>query len=180
MKLNNSKQAGFTLIEMIIVVLLLGILAMVIIPQITVSTGEARLNTLRTNLNTVRAAVELYYHQHGGVYPGAVKTDGSGAATVATDLPAAFIDQLTKYTVLDGEANGDRTALPAGEPVYGPYIKTATLPENPYNSSTGVTCDITVTDVTTRVAVPADGTGWRFYVNTGVFIANDSAANQVY
>jgi len=180
MSLNIRKQAGFTLIEMIIVVLLLGILAMVIIPQITVSTGEARLNTLRTNLNTVRGAIELYYHQHNNTYPGAVKTDGSGTATVALDLPAAFIDQLTKYTVLDGEANGDKTALPAGETVYGPYLKTATLPENPYNESTGATCDITVTDVTTRTATPSDGTGWKFYVNTGVFIANDSAANQGY
>ena len=40
MKLN--KQAGFTLIEMLIVVLLLGILAMLIIPQISVSTDDAR------------------------------------------------------------------------------------------------------------------------------------------
>lgn len=178
MNLKIRKQAGFTLIEMIIVVLLLGILAMVIIPQITVSTGEARLNTLRTNLSTVRGAIELYYHQHNNTYPGAVKTDGSGTATVAADLPAAFIDQLTKYTEVNGEANGDRTALTA--PIYGPYLKTASLPENPYNESTGVTCDITVTDVTTRTATPADGTGWKFYVQTGVFIANDSAANQAY
>ena len=47
MKLN--KQAGFTLIEMLIVVLLLGILAMLIIPQISVSTDDARLNTLHSN-----------------------------------------------------------------------------------------------------------------------------------
>ena len=172
------KQAGFTLIEMIIVVLLLGILAMIIIPQITVSTGEARLNTLRTNLSTVRGAIELYYHQHNNIYPGAKKIDGLGGDTIATDLPAAFIDQLTKYTELSGKADGDKTALAA--PIFGPYLKTAALPQNPYNESSGVTCDIVVTDVTTRTAVPADGTGWRFYVKTGVFIANDSAANQGY
>jgi type II secretory pathway pseudopilin PulG len=74
---------------MLIVIIILGILAMVIIPQISVSTGDAKVNTLKTNLSTVRNAIELYYHQHDQVYPGAVKTDGTGTATVAGDLPAA-------------------------------------------------------------------------------------------
>jgi hypothetical protein len=54
------------------------------------------------------------------------------------------------------------------------------LPENPFNASKVATCDITTTDVTTRTAVPADGTGWRYYVKTGVFIANDDAAHEAY
>lgn len=171
-------QSGFTLIEMLIVVIILGILAMIIIPQINVSSDEARLSTMRTNLGTVRNAIELYYHQHNNNYPGAIKTDGTGTATVAGDLPAAFIDQLTKYTEMNGKAEGDKTALTAR--IYGPYLKTATLPENPYNASTGVTCNITVTDVTTRLADSGEGTGWKFYVNTGVFIANDHTDHDGY
>jgi len=46
-----KEQAGFTLIEMLIVVILLGILAMLIVPQISVSTGDANLNTLKSNLS---------------------------------------------------------------------------------------------------------------------------------
>ena len=178
MKTIMKKQAGFTLIEMLIVVIILGTLAMIIIPQVSVSTDDAKLSTLRTNLSTVRNAVELYYHQHGQTYPGAVKTDGTGAATVAADLPAALVDQLTKFTEANGKADGDYTALAA--PIYGPYLKTVALPQNPYNEASTATCDIAVTDVTTRVATPADGTGWKYYVNTGVFIANDSAANAAY
>ncbi len=170
-----KEESGFTLIEMLIVVIILGILALIIIPQITVSSDDAKMSTLQTNLSTVRNAIELYYHQHNQTYPGAVKTDGSGTATVAGDLPAAFVDQLTKYTQADGEANGDSSALTA--PIYGPYLKTVTLPENSYNNDKTATCDITTTDVTTRTAVPADGTGWGFYVNTGVFIANASVAH---
>ena len=178
MKKPSKNQFGFTLIEMLIVIIILGILAMVIIPQISVSTSDAKENTLRTNLSTVRNAIELYYHQHDQTYPGAVKTDGSGNPTVAGDLPDAFVDQLIKYTQLDGEANGDSTALTA--PIYGPYLKTVTLPENPFNNDNTATCDITTTDVTTRTAVPADGTGWRYYVKTGVFIANDDLAHDDY
>jgi general secretion pathway protein G len=178
MKTTMKNQAGFTLIEMLIVVIILGTLAMIIIPQVSVSTEDAKLSALRTNLSTVRNAVELYYHQHGQTYPGAVKTDGSGNATVAGDLPAALVAQLTTFTQGDGKADGDYTALTA--PIYGPYLKTVKLPENPYNNKDAATCDIAVTDVTTRVATPADATGWKYYVKTGVFIANDSAANAAY
>jgi len=178
MKTTIKNQFGFTLIEMLIVIIILGILAMVIIPQISVSTGDAKVNTLRTNLSTVRNAIELYYHQHDQVYPGAVKTDGTGTATVAGDLPAALVDQLTTYTQLDGEANGDKTLL--ADPIYGPYLKTVTLPVNSFNDSADATCDITVTNVITRLAAPGEGTGWKYYVKTGVFIANDSTDHDDY
>ncbi len=173
------KQAGFTLIEMIIVVLLLGILAMIIIPQITVSTGEARLNTMRTNLNAVRSAIELYYHQHSNIYPGVVQeTDGSTAASTDVQCLAAFMAQLTTYSQLNGKADPVRTALTGT--IFGPYLKTVALPQNPFNEDNTATCDVVVTNVTTRTAVPGDTTGWRFYQKTGVFIANDHADHEGY
>ena len=178
MEITIKKQSGFTLIEMLIVIIILGILAMIIIPQISVSTGDAKVNTLRTNLSTVRSAIELYYHQHDATYPGAVKTDGSGDAPGVGELSAAFIDQLTKYTESNGKAAGDSTTLTA--PIYGPYLKMLTLPENPFNASNVATCDVTTTDITSRTAVPADATGWRYYVKTGVFIANDDLAHDDY
>jgi prepilin-type N-terminal cleavage/methylation domain-containing protein len=178
MKKTIKNQSGFTLIEMLIVIIILGILAMVIIPQISVSTGDAKVNTLRTNLSTVRNAIELYYHQHDQTYPGAVLVTGAGAVTTVAEAQAALVAQLTQYTELSGEANGDSTALTA--PIYGPYLKTVALPENPFNASNVATCDITTTNVTTRLAVPGDATGWRFYVQTGVFIANDDLAHDDY
>jgi general secretion pathway protein G len=174
----QKDSSGFTLIEMLIVVIILGILAVIIIPQINVLSEEARLNTLKTNLKTVRKAIELYYHQHNNTYPGAVNMNGSGETPADANLPETFVYQLTRYTQLNGKTKGNKTALTP--PIFGPYLKTTTLPENPYNNANTVTCDITVTDVTTRTAAPSDGTGWKFYVNTGVFIANDSVANAAY
>jgi len=78
-KLRN--QAGFTLIEMLIVVILLGILAMLIVPQISVSTEDAKLSSLRANLGAMRNAIELYYYEHNNTYPG--ENDISGTATTA-------------------------------------------------------------------------------------------------
>ena len=173
-----KNQSGFTLIEMLIVVIVLGILAMIIIPQITVSTEDAKLKTMQTNLNTMRNAIELYYHQHNQTYPGAVNnTDGVGAPADAAAASTAFNAQLTTYTEASGKAAGDKATLTA--PIYGPYIKTATLPTNPFTDTVDLTCDIAETNVTTRTA--DTGTkAWKFYVKTGVFIANDSLDHDDY
>ena len=101
---------------------------------------------------------------------------GTAAVASAAEAATAFVAQLTTYTETTGKANGDSTALTA--PIYGPYLKTTTLPTNPFNEKAGVTCDITTSDVTSRTAVPGDGTGWKFYVKTGVLIANDNTAHQ--
>ena len=74
-----KSRDGFTLIEMLIVIIILGILAMVIIPQITVSQEDAKVSTLKTNLTGIRSAIELYYAQHNNIYPGVKKTDGTTA-----------------------------------------------------------------------------------------------------
>ena len=173
-----KNQSGFTLIEMLIVVIVLGILAMIIIPQITVSTEDAKLSALQTNLNTMRNAIELYYHQHNQEYPGAIdNTDGDGATATAAAAATAFLAQLTTYTEASGKASGDSTDLTA--PLYSPYIKTATLPKNPFTETVDLTCDIAETDVTERTA--DTGTkAWKFYVKTGVFIANDSTDHDDY
>jgi prepilin-type N-terminal cleavage/methylation domain-containing protein len=161
-----SQQSGFTLIEMLIVVILLGILAMLIIPQISVSTDDARLNTLETNLGAVRSSVELYYFQHNDTYPGENKTDGTAAATPA-EAEAGFLQQLTQYTDLNGDCSVSRDATH----IYGPYLKSLTMPTNPYNNLNTTLCDIATTDITDRTS--DNSTGWKFYTQTGVLMAND-------
>ena len=165
-------RPGFTLIEMLIVVIVLGILAMIIIPQITVSTEDAKVSTLKTNLSAMRSAIELYYHQHSQIYPGMKLTDGSGTDVgTAVVAATAFVDQLTKYTEVSGKAAGDSATLT--NPV-GPYIKGGKLPTNPFDEDNDVKCDITTTDITTRVADST--TSWLFYTKTGVLIANDGGS----
>jgi prepilin-type N-terminal cleavage/methylation domain-containing protein len=170
--LKNRDQAGFTLIEMLIVVIVLGILAMIIIPQISVSTQEAKLNTLTTNLGSLRNAVELYYHQHDSKYPGSTKhTDGTAVANDA-DAIAAIVPQLTQYT----DVNGETATTKAGNYIYGPYIKGTTMPTNPFNNKSDITCDFNEADITVRSSVGEDF-GWKFYPVTGVLIAADNGAH---
>lgn len=163
------KHSGFTLIEMLIVVIVLGILAAIIIPQIAVSTDDAKLNTLETNLNGVRNAIELYYFEHNSVYPGgAIPT--TKPADVTT-VPLALIAQLARYTDVSGNIANAKDATYK----YGPYIKNGKLPTNPYNDKNDVVVDTTETDITVRDSTASDN-GWKFYFKTGVFIAADGTA----
>lgn len=162
-----SKQ-GFTLIEMLIVIVILGILAMVIVPQIATTTDDAKLNTLRTNLSAMRVAVERFYTEHNGIYP-ADSVPTTKPADVTT-LDETFVAQLTRYT----DANGNISNTKDATFKYGPYVKGQELPPNPFNDLRTVTVDNTTADITARSSTDA-GTGWKFYSQTGVFIAADGA-----
>jgi len=163
----DKRRAAFTLIEMLIVIVILGILAMVIIPQISTSTDDAKLSTLQTNLNSMRNAVELYYAQHNSAYPGDVvpTTKPADVITVAD----AFVAQMTRYSDVNGNISNSKDATYK----YGPYIKGSSLPTNPFNDKSDITIDITETDITVKASGGA--TGWKLYAKTGVLMANDGA-----
>ena len=167
MKFRNHMRAGFTLVELLIVVIILGILAAIAIPQFTDSTEDAKLSTLTTNLSGLRNAIELYYHQHGAIYPGAKNYTTGAAAASAAEAQAAFLEQLTKYSAVTGITSDTKDATYK----YGPYLKRSTLPSNPFNDLGSIVCDITETDIS---AAASGGTaGWKFYTATGRFIADD-------
>ena len=161
-------RAGFTLIEVLIVVILLGIISAIIVPQVNISTDDAKLNTLKTNLKCLRKAAGFYYYQHDNTYPGAKNTGGNPSTSAAVAV-IAFERQLTRYTAVGGKVSNTRDATYG----LGPYINGTALPANPYNGKNDVKCDIITTDINAR---DSDGTtGWKFYVITGVLLANDGA-----
>ena len=98
-----EKYRGFTLVELLIVVIILAILAAIIVPQFSASTNDAKAAALQSNLANLRSAIEFYYQEHGE-YPGANiatgATCGSGAAVAAgaANSQEALIAQLTRYT----------------------------------------------------------------------------------
>lgn len=55
-----TTRGGFTLIEILIVVVILGILAAIAVPQFTDASEEAHDATVRNQLQTLRGAIELY------------------------------------------------------------------------------------------------------------------------
>ncbi len=167
-----TDQSGFTLMEILIVVILLGILAMVVVPQITISSEDTKVSTLQSNLGQMRSLLEIYYAQHNETYPGEIDhADGDGAPSNAAD---SFVNQLTWYTKASGEASkDDRTNF-----ALGPYIKSNALPPNPFNNSATIVIDNSTTDLTSRTVVEDDwDDGYKFFVKTGVLIACDGGTS---
>ena len=65
----RKKRRGFTLIEILIVVVILGILAAIVIPQFTNATEQAEETAAHSQLNVLRGQVSLYFAKHGTVSP---------------------------------------------------------------------------------------------------------------
>jgi general secretion pathway protein G len=55
-----ASRKGFTLIEILIVVIILGILAAIVIPQFTTASDDARRSSAATLAQTLRSQIELY------------------------------------------------------------------------------------------------------------------------
>ena len=80
-----KKQGGFTLLELLIVIVIIGILALLIIPNITSAPKKARDTKRKTDVTTVRKSLEEYF-VNNNVYP---SSSGSlGASGVLAELQA--------------------------------------------------------------------------------------------
>ncbi|HUG71536.1 MAG TPA: type II secretion system protein [Pirellulaceae bacterium] len=136
---------GFTLVEILIVVVIMAVLAAVVVPQFSGSTDDAKRSTAQFNLGTIRSVVQTYRAHHDGKKP----AFASGATT---------IEGLIKETNAAG-------VVTAGGG-FGPYL--VAMPENPF---TGVaTVKAVATPGTAPVAADVtagDAGGWIYDVSTG-------------
>ena len=60
MKKHSKFEAGFTLVELMIVMLIISILLLVAVPRYTAAVRQAREAVLKTDLQTMRAAIDSY------------------------------------------------------------------------------------------------------------------------
>jgi general secretion pathway protein G len=82
------RQGGFTLVELLVVIAILGILAAIVLFNISGVNASAACNAMRTDGATVQGAADLYYNR-GNVYPvlpADVAAPANGAAVNVTEL----------------------------------------------------------------------------------------------
>ncbi|MCK5596630.1 MAG: prepilin-type N-terminal cleavage/methylation domain-containing protein [Candidatus Eisenbacteria sp.] len=91
----RRNQRGFTLVELMIVVIIVGILAAVAIPMYQGATERAKASEAVAALGTIRGAMRVYYAEHG-TYVGASFTDGA-LVTNGSVLDVSDNDLLGRY-----------------------------------------------------------------------------------
>ena len=142
----NSKKTVFTIVKILMVVVMLGVLAVCVVPHSCgCDSGNARFSNLATNLQSIRTQLELYKIHHGGAYP--------------TDITA----QLTSKTDADGTINASGA--------YGPYMQQ--FPANPYVIDPANPYVIDPVQAVKTTGAP--GEGWDYDPATGVFRFNADA-----
>jgi general secretion pathway protein G len=149
--MNRRHPRAFTLVEILIVVVILGILAAIAVPKLSNASQMARESTLKDNLRLLRTQVNVYRANHQDVSPGYPEGDANQTPTMQ-----AFADQLTLFT--DTIGNTSPTLTTACK--WGPYF--TQLPQNPVNSLT------TLKFLGPSDPFTADGTtGWLYQPSSG-------------
>jgi general secretion pathway protein G len=143
---------GFTLVEILIVVVILGILAAIVVPQFTQASTEAKMNSLCSNLQSLRSQIELYKVQHNDLPP----------------LADTFSNQMTLTTTIGtvenhGEASTSKQR--SDDYQYGPYLER--VPENPFNNLA------TIVAITDPCDAGSGAAGWAYVEATGEIFADD-------
>ena len=146
--MNRRNTRGFTLVEILIVLIILGILAAIVIPQLTNASQDARMSSLQSLTQTLRSQIELFKLQHGDTLPN----------------PITNWNQFTSVTYYPSSA-ADFSVSIAGSKSYGPYMQSA--PVNPLNQS-GVVVDAGLTTIgAAKPAAPAGTYGWAYDYQSG-------------
>jgi general secretion pathway protein G len=114
----QRKARGFSLIELLIVVVILGILAAIVVPAVNNSGMTARTSTLVSTVHTLRGQIAVYRLQHGDELPDLAAASAGGN----------HFQQLVEVTVHNGF---DR----------GPYL--IKVPTNPLTANGATVMDAT-------------------------------------
>jgi general secretion pathway protein G len=92
--MRNRTRKAFTLVEILIVVVILGILAAIVVPQFTNATQDAQQGNLRAQIKEVQNQIELF-KARTNAYPTMAEMTAAPTITgsLATDQFGALIDQ---------------------------------------------------------------------------------------
>lgn len=111
-RMSKCGRKGFTLVELVVVVLVLGIIASVAAPKMFDTAGNARDNSTTQSLAVLRDSIELYRAQNGA-YPGDLGTE----ADLKDDLKPFIKGAFPKNQITAAANDASVAVVSAGTPL---------------------------------------------------------------
>ena len=108
----RNRNKGFTLVEILIVVVILGILAAIVVPQFTNASSEAVKGALQSQLQTITSQIELYRVRNNGAKPDDVSTSNFLTASANNGWGDMVSAQYLKEEPMNGYTG--KTLIVAG------------------------------------------------------------------
>lgn len=104
------KKRGFTLVELMIVVVVISILAAVSVPRFADLINKSRAGATKGNLGAIRSALYVYYADNEGRYP--TGPSGAGCQVIQNALTAnvKYLKEWPYSYVVDYHARTDAVA----------------------------------------------------------------------
>lgn len=103
----RRREVGFTLIELMIVIVILGILVAIGIVQLIYAEGRAKVAIVKTNMHNTQSVVEIYGVDFAGTYPvsldGLVNSPDVENAKIILDMENPFSYEIGKGKAWDEE-----------------------------------------------------------------------------
>jgi prepilin-type N-terminal cleavage/methylation domain-containing protein len=107
---SGNRRGGFSLIELIVVVMILGILGSIAAPKLLGTSQQATDNAIRHTLSVIRTAIDSYTAEHAGELPG---FDGNEATFKSHMAPYLRGSDFPSCTV--GPAKNNQVRMFAGQ-----------------------------------------------------------------
>ena len=98
--INKTKQQGFTIVELLIVIVVIGILAALVITTFTGIQRKARDTERQTDIKAIHSQLEAFYAQNG-YYPALAEVN----TTTLKGLDAAALTAPNSTTAIDSNAS---------------------------------------------------------------------------
>lgn len=159
-----NRTRAFTLVEILIVVVILGIVAAIVLPKFSNATATARASMLADDLRVFRTQLTVYAGQHCGTPAGYPNGNASGSPDAAT-----CVSQLTKASNVQGATAESGTA----GYTYGPYFRE--IPTNPVN---GLSTILVIANGASMPAAASGNYGWVYQPSTLILRADATGADE--